>query len=44
VKGHVLEEGGNADLVVLDVDSVWEALRNHEAPIYVIKNGKVIKE
>lgn len=43
VKDHVLEEGGNADLVVLDVDSVWEALRNHEAPRYVIKNGKVIK-
>jgi cytosine deaminase len=36
---HKLEVGGDADLVVLNVDSVWEAIRNHEAPLYVIKNG-----
>jgi cytosine/creatinine deaminase len=39
ISGHVLKEGGNADLVVLNVPSVWEAIWNHEAPLHVIKNG-----
>ena len=42
IEGHKLVEGGNADLVVLNADSVWEAIRNHEAPLYVIKSGKDI--
>lgn len=42
IKGHKLEEGGNADLVVLNASSVWEALWSHEAPLHVIKNGKEI--
>jgi cytosine deaminase len=39
ISGHVLKEGGNADLVVLNAPSVWEAIWNHEAPLHVIKNG-----
>lgn len=42
IQGHKLEEGGNADLVVLNAKSVWEALWSHEAPLHVIKNGKDI--
>lgn len=41
-EGHNLKEGGNADLVVLNAESVWEAIWNHEAPLYVIKSGKDI--
>ena len=41
-EGHKLVEGGNADLVVLNAESVWESIWNHEAPLYVIKNGKDI--
>lgn len=40
IEGHKLTEGGNADLVVLNAGSVWEAIWNHEAPLYVIKDGK----
>ncbi len=39
ISGHALKEGGNADLVVLNAPSVWEAIWNHEAPLHVIKNG-----
>ena len=39
VSGHKLVEGGNADLVVLNANSVWEALWSHEAPLHVFKNG-----
>jgi cytosine deaminase len=35
-----LEVGGLADLVVLNAESVWEAIWNHEAPLYVIKDGR----
>ncbi len=42
--GHRLEPGGTADLVVLQAKTVWEAIWNHEAPLFVVKNGKVIKE
>jgi cytosine deaminase len=41
-EGHNLKEGGNADLVVLNAESVWEAIWNHEAPLFVIKAGKDI--
>jgi cytosine deaminase len=37
-----LEEGNRANLVVLDAESVWEALWAHEAPLYVIKDGRDI--
>ncbi len=39
ISGHILQEGGNADLVVLNARSVWEAIWNHEAPVHVIKDG-----
>ncbi|HSM23591.1 MAG TPA: amidohydrolase family protein [Anaerolineaceae bacterium] len=39
---HRLIEGGNADLVVLNAESVWESIWNHEAPLHVIKSGKEI--
>ncbi len=42
ISGHKLVEGGNADLVVLNVDNVWESLWSHEAPLHVFKNGKEI--
>ncbi len=37
-----LEVGAPADLVVLDALSVLEALRDHRAPVCVIRNGKVV--
>ena len=37
-----LKEGNRADLVVLDAESVWEALWAHEPPLYVIKDGRDI--
>ncbi len=39
IQNHVLAEGGDADLVVLNANSVWEAIWSHEAPKHVIKNG-----
>jgi cytosine deaminase len=39
---HRLKEGGNADLVVLNAETVWESIWNHEAPLHVIKSGKEI--
>lgn len=41
-ENHRLQEGGNADLVVLNAESVWESIWNHEAPLHVIKSGKEI--
>jgi len=35
--------GGKADLVVLEANAVWEAIWNHDAPRFVVKNGKLIK-
>ncbi len=40
IEGYGLEEGKRADLVVLNAGSVWEAIWNHEAPRFVIKDGK----
>lgn len=37
-----LREGNKADLVVLNAESVHEALTYHEAPAHVIKNGKEV--
>jgi len=42
VKEFGLEEGNKADMVVLNAESVWEAIWNHEPPLYVIKNGRDI--
>lgn len=39
MKGHVLEEGGNADLVVLESEDVYHAIWDHKPPLHVIRNG-----
>ena len=43
LKGHELVVGGNADLVVLKEKDVKHAIWYHEEPVYVIKNGGIIK-
>jgi cytosine deaminase len=42
VRGFEMKEGNRANLVVLNAESVWEALTDHEAPRHVIKNGKEV--
>jgi cytosine deaminase len=42
VPGFEMKEGNQANLVVLDAESVWEALTYHEAPRHVIKDGKEV--
>ena len=42
VQEHQLQVGANANLVILDIPNVLEALRNHNAPIRVISNDKLI--
>jgi cytosine/creatinine deaminase len=42
IQNYGLKEGCDADLVVLNAGSVWEAIWNHEAPLYVFKDGKDI--
>ena len=40
IRGHVLEPGGNADLVVLNANDVYHAIWEHEAPFRVIRKGQ----
>jgi cytosine deaminase len=40
IEAFGLAVGNVADLVVLKAESVWEAIWNHEAPLYVIKDGR----
>jgi cytosine deaminase len=42
MQGHELEEGNPANLVILSQGNVWKALWEHEAPLWVIKDGKDI--
>ena len=42
VPGFEMKEGNQANLVVLNAESVWEALTYHEAPRHVIKDGKEV--
>ena len=44
LKGYGLEEGDNADLVLLDAPDVHEALRLQPDRVAVIKQGKVVAE
>jgi cytosine deaminase len=37
-----VEEGTRADLVILGVPSVLEALRSHAPPKFVVSNGRVV--
>jgi cytosine deaminase len=43
IPDFALEEGADANLVILDVPDVREALRYHRAPIHVINHGQLIK-
>lgn len=43
LSGFSLKEGNRANLVVLDAESVWEALTCHEAPLHVIKDGRCVQ-
>jgi Cytosine deaminase and related metal-dependent hydrolases len=40
IRGHVLEPGGNADLVVLNANDVYHAIWEQEAPFRVIGKGQ----
>lgn len=42
LKGHRLEVGGTADLVILEAQSVYHAIWYHRPPLVVIKGGKVV--
>jgi cytosine deaminase len=42
ISDFTLKEGNKANLVVLNAESVWEAIWNHEAPLNVIKDGRDI--
>lgn len=42
IKEFGLKAGNKADLVVLNAETVWEAIWNHEAPLHVIKSGREI--
>lgn len=44
IPNYGLKVGGNADLVILNANSVWEAIWNHEAPLHVFKDGVEITE
>jgi cytosine/adenosine deaminase-related metal-dependent hydrolase len=42
IPGHRLRAGAPANLVVLQGESVLEALRDHVAPAFVISHGKLV--
>jgi cytosine deaminase len=42
ITDFAMQEGNRANLVVLNAESVWEALTYHEAPVHVIKDGKEV--
>ncbi len=42
VRGHRLDEGGNADLVVHRHSTIREVVGHHEAPAYVVASGRLV--
>ncbi len=42
ITDHVLKQGALADLVVLEVPNVLEALRSHACPRYVVRRGRLV--
>lgn len=44
LEDHTLKVGAPANLVVLHEPNVLEALRNHDAPAYVISQGKLVDQ
>ena len=43
LQNHILQEGGDADLVVLQDRDVYHAIWHHKEPLVVIKDGKIVK-
>ena len=44
LQNHILQEGGDADLVVSQDRDVYHAIwQNHKEPLVVIKDGKIAK-
>ncbi len=44
IYNHTLKPGNPANLVVLDVPDILEALRFHRPPVYVISGGQIVAE
>jgi len=44
IEDFQLKVGSPANLVILSEPNVLEALRNHEPPTYVIRNGKIVDQ
>ena len=44
LQNHILKEGGDADLVILQDKDVYYAIWHHKEPSLVIKEGKIIKQ
>jgi cytosine deaminase len=44
LEDHTIKVGAPANLVVLHEPNVLEALRNHDAPAYVISHGKLVDQ
>jgi len=42
VNNHQIRVGANANLVILNATNVLEALREHEAPQFVISHGSIV--
>jgi cytosine deaminase len=42
LKGYGLHEGGRADVVLWDADSVAHVILHEAKPIYVLKAGKIV--
>jgi cytosine deaminase len=43
IRDFEMKAGNPANLVVLNAESVWEAIWTHQAPVHVIKDGLLIK-
>ena len=43
LQNHILQEGGDADLVVLQDPDVYHAIWHHKEPMVVIKDGQIVK-
>jgi cytosine deaminase len=42
VRGHLLEVGAPANLVILDGADLLDVFRHHAAPLHVISNGRLL--
>ena len=42
LQNHILQEGGDADLVILQDQDVYHAIWHHKEPLAVIKDGKLL--